>query len=363
MGIFTEEPIINIRHQKLIQKCCDILSESLKSDQNIPLPDLAAHITTAHARHPLPEVITSIIKAEMPPSKILNALMQCQSMILEQKLPELLNLPSDEQIKELKCIFEHFNYIETSIIELGEEFWVTKNKKGQKNLETERESRILAISSQQWKAADTIKILNYYKGLPIQSINKIIDITVDPTEDLKRTITVQASGALERVLAISEKNCVLTPDSEDIVFIKMEVLNKTSGKATFYIKGLVPMERRNHLRLQPLSEVSINLYRNKTSVGCGKILDLSLSHIAATIPYPDTHPFKKDEIIDFHFQLDQDNIKGAGWARSVRQDRNCLIVCIEIMPDTTIQKQLQLEIATLQRKIIKEIRLKCNFGS
>ncbi|MDX8404393.1 MAG: hypothetical protein R8K54_08310 [Mariprofundaceae bacterium] len=285
--------------------------------------------------------------------------MKCQLLIMEQKLPELLDLSTDEQVQRLKQMIEHFNYIETSIIEAGEGPEPTKVKEPEKGLKTEQQRRILVASLQQWQKDERIKLLNYYKGLPVQAISKVMNVT----GGMKPIISVQTSNELERVLAISERQQVLAPDSEDAVYIDMEALSVTGDNITFYVKGISPIERRKYIRLEPPSSTSINLYRNKKSVGRGELLDFSLTHISLSMPYSDTHPFKENEIFDFQFQMEQSNINGSGWIRATRKNSDQLIICIEAMADAGLQRQLQQEAASIQRKIIQEIRRKFTSAS
>ncbi|MDX8388862.1 MAG: hypothetical protein R8M38_00080 [Mariprofundaceae bacterium] len=275
-------------------------------------------------------------------------------MILEYKLPTLLELPGNEQVQGLKKIIEHFNYIETTIIAVGEQLWLTEMNDVKEDRDAERQACVLATSLQQWQKDGKVKILNYYKGLPVQAISKVMDVT----GGRKPAISVQATSELGRVLAISDKQRVLAPDSEDSVFINMVALNTQGDSITFYIKGVSRMERRKHLRLQPLSKTAINIYRNKVHVGCGEVLDLSLSHIALSMPSADSSTFEKSEIVDIQFILNQDSLEGAGWIRSSRKDHDSIFICIEFMPDAGIQRQLQKETAIIQRKIIQEIRKK-----
>ena len=340
--------------QQLIQKCRRVLNESLRQHDAPCFAELATYIVLMRSHKTLQDIISAIFSIEKTPSDLLSAVMKCQWLLLEARLPEFVHLPPQEQMQALKDILEHFHYIEISVLEMGEQVWESKFTEVQKELADERESRIVATSLQQWHANHKIKLLNYYKGLPVQVLANIVEITGSANP----TVVVALSRELSRVMAISEQQSALAPDVEDKRFIQMRVHHISSDCISFRLDGLAAIERRKQFRLQPLELTKVQVYQDKKISGKGVVLDISLTHLDIAISSLQDASFKLGEMIDFSFQMEESTIKGAAWIRFIRPSKEKIILVIELLPDASIQKILQQKTAILQRKIIQEIKQK-----
>jgi len=341
-------------NQQLVQKCCQALNESLKQHEAPHSLELATYIVLMRSHKTLPELISAIFSMGTTPSDLLSAVMRCQWLLLEAKLPELASLLPQKQMQGLKDTLEHFHYIETLVLEMGEQVWECKFAEAQKELADERESRIVATSLQQWHANNKIKLLNYYKGLPVQVLANVVSVT----SGVNPMVVVALSSELRRVLAISEQKSALAPDVEDKHFLQMCVHHLSSDRVSFHLNGLAKIERRKQFRLQPLELTKVDVYQSKKVSGKGVVLDISLTHVSMAISPLHETSFKLGEMIDFSFKMEDSMVKGAAWIRFIRHNEEKVILCVELLPDASTQKILQQKTAVLQRKIIQEIKQK-----
>lgn len=342
----------------LTQKCCETLRNSLKSDKANGLPDLAEYIASSRARRPLPDVLKTIVRDGISSKDLFDAVMKTQWLVLEHKLPEIMQLPPADQTLSLKEAIERFNHISETVLGLREQEFREEIEEKNKALAAEREARILTTAVQQWQKAGKIKLLNYYKGLPINSTVTVIE----KSEGRHPSVTVQNSNDLRKVLAISlatmKNKSALSPDSDDLFLITMDVTDSNKDSVTFRANAGSLVERHSHLRLQPSEPVSIDVFRNKMPAGTGKIIDLSMHGLSVELASPDKQALNDGEIVSFCFPLGQDELKGSGWIRSVHNKEKYLKMNIEIMPDASLQRRLQMETASIQRVLIQEVRQK-----
>jgi len=341
-------------NQQLIRKCCQVLNESLSQYETPLFLELATYMVLMRSQKTLQELISAIFSMGVAPSDLLSAVMKCQWLRLEAELLELASLSPQKQMQGLKDTLEHFHYIETLVLEMGGRIWESKFAEVQKELGHERESRIAATSLQQWHANNKIKLLNYYKGLPVQVVSNVVDVTCGANPG----VVVALSKELSRVLAISEQKSALAPDVEDKQFLQMHVKHISSDSVSFHLKGLANIERRKQFRLEPLELTKVHVYQSKKISGTGVVLDISLTHVDMAISPLHNVSFKLGEMIDFSFQMEDSMIEGAAWIRFLRQDKEKMILCVEFLPDASMQKILQQKTAVLQRKIIQEIKQK-----
>jgi len=338
----------------LVKQCCEILRNEILPPYHEHIAELASYIVSIKTRHSLSALIRIMIQAGILPCDLSHALMKCQLCILEQHIPVRGNMPPDKQLQYLKETIEHFNYIHSSIIEESEHFWAEQVGALQHNLDVEHQQHVLDVSLQAWKHQKKIKLLNYYKGLPVQAMSDIASLEIDTHP----VITVHHSKALRRILAMQNNEFVLTPDIDDEVLIHLQVKHEQSAKISFFVTSLSSMKKRQHFRLEPLEPIGIQLYRNKKPLGQGQVLDLSLKHLDISMPKVNDIAFEKGEIVDICLPLQKQDVKGCAWVRHIRHTEQDIILCLEVMPQAHLQRHLQQEVAYLQRRIIQEIKEK-----
>jgi len=338
----------------LVKQCCTILRNEALSQHHDYIAELAGYIVGVTVHHSLSGLIGGMLKAGVLASDLSCSLMKCQLCVFEQYVPVIFTMPADKKIKILKEMIEHFNYIGSSIVEEAEHIWAEQVDALQHDLDVEHQHRILDVSMQAWKHQKKVKLLNYYKGLPVQVLSDI-----ESVEDGDQPVmTVRSSKALGRILAMQNNAFVLTPDIDDEVLIHLQVRHEQSDKVSFCVKALSNMKKRQHFRLEPVEKVSIQLYRNKKLVGKGEVLDLSLKHMDISMPMINDVSFEKNEIVDVCLLLQKQAVKGCAWVRYIRVVKQDVILCLELMPQAHLQHNLQQEVAYLQRKIIQEIKEK-----
>jgi len=345
---------VEMDNAALVKQCCRILREELALPCHEYIAEFASYIVGVTTHRSLSELIIAMIQATALPSALSQALMRCQLLVFEQKMPMMISASPDKQLQLLKELLEHFNYINASIVQEGEKLWAEQVDALEHDLRREHQHRILDVSMQLWKYQQKIKLLNYYKGLPVQVM---VDIDcIDAVEPA--VIHVRSSPSLGRVLAMQGNAFVLAPDSEDKVLIHLQVQHEQHDKVSFVVKALSSIKKRKHFRLEPIEPVAIQLYRNKKVIGRGKVLDLSLKHMDIRIPAVQGVMFEVNEIVDICFPIQKKELKGCAWVRHIRQTEQEFILCLELMPQAHLQHHLQQEVAYLQRKIIQEIKEK-----
>jgi len=348
------EDMVKVDSAALVKQCSEIFRHEILPHHHDNVAELASYIVGVTTRHSLSELINVMLQADVLPSDLSRALMRCQLLILEQQMPVIFKSSPETQIQALKEMVEHFNYVSSSIVQIGEELWSARVDALHYDLKVEHQHRILDVSMQIWKHQKQIKLLNYYKGLPVQVMADIecIEAVDQPI------ISVRSSKALGRVLAMQKNEFVLTPDGEDEILIHLQVKCEQSDKVSFLVKALSNIKKRQYFRLEPLEVMAIQLYRNKKIVGRGKVLDLSLRHMDVSMPVVKKTTFEINEIVDICFQLQKQEMKGCAWVRHVRLHDQEVILCLELIPQANLQRNLQQEVAYLQRRIIQEIKEK-----
>jgi len=345
---------VEIDNAALVKQCCEILRNEILPQHHEHVAELASYIVGVTTHRSLSEIIIAMIQAGALPSDLSRALMKCQLYMFEKQMPVIFKRPPDKQIRALKEIIEHFNYISSSIVQVGEELWSARVDALNHDLKIEHQQRILDVSMQTWKHQKKIKLLNYYKGLPVQVM---ADIECVEAAD-QAVVSVHSSKALGRILAMQNNAFVLTPDAQDEVLIHFQVKYEQCDKVSFFVKELSNIKKRQYFRLEPVETVAIQLYRNKKLVGRGKVLDLSLKHMDVSMPVARNIAFEANEIVDICFPLQKKEVQGCAWVRHIRQVEQEVILCLELMPQAHLQRNLQQEVAYLQRRIIQEIKEK-----
>jgi len=339
----------------LVKQCCEILRHEILSQHHDYVAELANYIVGVTTRHSLSELINAMIQGGVLPSDLSRALMKCQLFILDQQMSVVLKHSPEKQIQVLKAMVEHFNYISSSIVQVGEQIWSERVEKLHRDLKVEKQHHVLDVVMEIWKHENKIKLLNYYKGLPVQVVASIECIEM---VDDQLIISVRSSKALGRILAMQKNEFVLTPDNEDEVLIHLQVRHEQDDKVSFIVNTLSSMKKRKHFRLEPVETMAIRLYRNKKMAGSGKVLDLSLKHLDISMPIVKGLAFEVNEIVDVCFELQNKEVKGCAWVRHTSLREQETILCLELMPQAHLQRNLQQEVATLQRRIIQEIKEK-----
>ncbi len=342
------------RHQELIQQCCDKFKHETRLHFNHHVADLAAYIVLQQTPDALEAILEPIIQAGAIPVDLLRSLIQCQLLVLEEEASNVIHNEAGEHIQAFKTTLEHFHFIATSIISIGEKKWLESIKKDQDQLKSKHETNIIETAVQTWQCQKKIKCLNYYKGLPVQAIVAIERIHTGE----KTLLAVKHSRELARVLAIADQHYVLVPDGNDEELIEMNVHHIGESSITFHAHTLSQLKKRKHFRLQPLQAMAIALYHDKNLIGHGEVLDFSLGNMDVSMPVEQCASLNVDEIIDIQFQINETAISGTAWVRAIRHhDQHCFL-CLELIPHALMQRHLQQEIASLQRKIIQEIKEK-----
>jgi len=321
---------------------------------NHHIADLAAYIILEQAPDSLNDILQPIIQAGALPHDLFRALTQCQLLLLQEKKPQAIGRSAEQQVQSFQDNIEHFHFIASSILSIGKQTWLTHIETKQNNLKAKRESRIIEAAVKDWQTAGKIKCLNYYKGLPVQAIVPIEHIHSAE----KVLLSLKFSKDLARVLAIADQHYVLAPDHNDMQLIELMVQHIGENSITFHVHTLSLLKKRQHFRLQPLQQMNIQLQRHKKSIAHGQILSFSLGHMDVLIPTEQWLELKRDEIIDIQFPVKSTPINGSAWIRSMRQDKQQCFLSLELIPNAIMQRQLQQEIAYLQRTIIREIKEK-----
>ena len=216
----------------LVKQCCEILRHEIASQHHDYVAELASYIVGVATRHSLSELINTMIQSDVPPSDLSRALMRCQLLILEQQMPVISKHSPEKQIQALKALVEHFNYISSSIVQVGEQVWSERVEKLHHDLKVEKQHHVLDVVMEIWKHEKKIKLLNYYKGLPVQVVASIECIEMFDDQPI---ISVRSSKALGRILAMQKNEFVLTPDNEDEVLIHLQVRHEQGDKVSFIV--------------------------------------------------------------------------------------------------------------------------------
>jgi len=341
------------RHQELIQRCCAIFQLETNIHFNHHIADLAAYIILEKSPASLHMILQSIIQAGAMPYDLLHALTQCQ-LLVQQKKSQSMNQDPEQQVQSFQNTIEHFHFIASSILSIGKPIWLTDLKTKQHALKTEHANQTIQAALQHWQTTGKIKCLNYYKGLPVQSIVPIQQIHSAE----KVLLSLPFTKDLARVLAISDEQYVLAADQNDSQLIELMVHHFDENSITFHIHTLSLLKKHQHFRLQPLQTMDIELQRNCNSIAHGRIFDFSLGNMDVISSSEQCLPLKTDEIIDIQFPIRDTPTHGSAWIRNIRQEQHQCFLCLELIPNAIMQRLLQQEISYLQRTIIREIKEK-----
>jgi len=348
--------------QALIQQCHKILVDSLGQNGGSGLSALAAYIVQADSKQSLPPVIANILKDGVLPGNLFRALLKCQWVVLEHRLSTLKDLSPKDQVSGLKQTMEHFNYIEEAIIEGGEKISATQLDEAKRALDIEQQAHALTVSMNHWKASEKIKILNYYKGMPVQAVAKILNIQGKPGEEM---ITVCFADEVSRVIAVApEEDSVLSPCMGKGNFVKLSLFRVGREEIIFNVSGICTRREGTfqEVRVQPVKARDTELYRHEQLIASGQLHDLSLTGIGVQFPDSERSPCSEGETLDFRIKFEDRILQGSGWVRSLRKHNDMMFMGIEIRPEASVQKLLQEEVSMIQRSIIYELKHKYLFS-
>lgn len=348
--------------QALIQQCHKILIDSLGQNGGGGLSALAAYIVQTDSKQPLPPVIANILEDGVSPGNLFRALLKCQWVVLEHRLSTLKDLSPKDQVSGLKQMMKHFNYIEESIIEGGEQASATQLDEAKKALDIEQQAHAMTVSMHQWKVSGKIKTLNYYKGMPVQAIARILDIQGKSGQEM---ITVRFTDEVGRVIAVSpEEDNVLSPCMGKGNFIKLSVFRVSREEIIFNVSGICTRREGTYqeVRVQPVKVRDTELYRHEQLMVSGQLHDMSLTGIGVLFPDSERLPCSEGETLDFRIKFEDRILYGSGWIRSLRKHNDMMLMGIEIRPEASVQRLLQEEVSIIQRKIIYELKHKYLFS-
>jgi len=348
--------------QALIQQCHKILVDSLGQNGGAGLPALAAYIVQTDSKQSLPPVIANILKDGVSPGNLFRALLKCQWAVLEHRLSTLKDLSPKDQVSGLKQTMEHFNYIEESIIEGGEQASATQLDEAKKALDTEQQAHALTVAMHQWKESGKIRILNYYKGMPAQAVARILDIQGKSGEEM---ITVRFTDEVGRVIAVAlDEDSVLSPSTDKGNYFKLSVFRVSREEIIFNVSGFSTRKEGTYreVRVQPVKARGAELYRCEQLIASGQLHDLSLTGISLQFPDSAQLSCSEGETVDFRIKFEDRILQGSGWVRSLREHNDMMLIGIEVRPEASVQRLLQEEVSMIQRRIIYELKHKYLFS-
>jgi len=341
---------------ELIHQCHKTLVDVLSPNDDPELLSLATCLVREGSEESLTISVENILRNGESPGFLLQALLKYQSVVLAHHLSQLRDLSPGDEVRGLGRMIKHFNHVEALIIDSGERVWAGLSDRTRTALVIKRQK--LAMDMQiPWQVSEKIKIVNYYKGMPVQTSAKILDMQGEPGEEM---VTVPFTNELGRVIAVSsEENSAMSPGVDKNRGFRLTLSRVECDEIVFSVTAVSACWEGMYqgARIHPVERVGAELLQRKECLASGHLHDMSFSGIGILLPgSADLSSCKQGTIVEFNIRYSSETIRGSGWLRSLRKHNDMILAGIEVSPEASVQRFLQKEVSTIQRVIIREIK-------
>jgi len=353
--------IRQLKRRVLYDDILKTLKQSLGDEHSDVLSVLAVHVCDEQNKTPLNKVLHVLFHHAKTIPQLLSALLQCESLRMQRLFSGHSTLPLERQFDELKYVLHHFNAIQDAVLDVGRDYLLQAQAQfhetgdqididRQNSVEVDHTIRkkVLHTSLQQWNKDKTIRLYNFFKGVPIHAtveITKIADedIYVKLSADLIKVFASQSTGKFSYAICADEKDQVRVSISkvlENIVILKLEEVSPSL------------LYRRKNIGVRTMNNIPVLLQVRSRTLQNVMLCDISSTGLGFSLPEKYHGLCQNGKIIECNFKLGDKEIKVSGWIRWVMVMNGEMRMGMELRPNVAVQQALQKEVFRIQRQII-----------
>ncbi len=334
---------------------------------------LALYICKEDCPQPLPEILLSLFREGCSVTRLLAALLRCESLRMQALFTGHSKMPLHAQFEDLRHMVHDFNDLQDAVMAAGESYLAETESRtirglgsydaidqgsdrisgyfGMGDEEAEQHQKnVLLATVMEWKQTGRARLFNIFRGIPVSA-------SVDVISCQDGVVRIRLDRDVGKVFAshpFQNHAYMACAGGKDQVGVSIQTVRET---LTLTLDEVSPsfLDRRGDLGVQVIENVPVEVTRRGKRIGIVKLFDASVTGLGFVIQEGECEPLDTGEEIGCRFRIGQKEIKATGWIRWSQQFAGGVRIGMELKSDKAIQQTLQREIFRIQRQIIVEM--------
>jgi len=198
---------------------------------------------------------------------------------------------------------------------------------------------------------EKVRVCNHFRGVLINAYCELYQL--NQNEDI---ISLELNQELGRVLAAdpSGTHAILVGNAEADIGFSLELLDHHAGFIRLKLHPPQPLyiDQRDNLDVQPQEVVRVEIRRMTYLFPIATLTDFSANGIGLLAPYDDRVQFKRNDTLNFKFQIGTAAIRADGTIRGLTALETGCQLGVKLRINRSEQSKLQREVFRVQREII-----------
>ena len=285
-------------HDKMLKIVIQNLEHELPAVHRSSIEQVARVILGEDVENSMGSLAVSLLQSNVSVGHILSALLRCEWLsvqhLIETSDPENIK----QQVKQFSDCVDHFNILQTAIIDAADQRW-------QGALDKEVKLRVIAELRRLWRVSGEVLLHNYFDEIPVSA-------RVDFKEYKKGFLWVSMTRDLVTMFAAApdlRTAYITSPDRVHSLIVRG--VNKGDDKIMLEITGVEVSlrERRRDVRVKLHQQLPITLIHQGRAIE-GTIEDISCTGIGVKFP-DDGVSLLHNQKVECHFALGKEVLKGS----------------------------------------------------
>jgi len=330
--------------EKMLKVIIQNLEHELPAVSHSTIEQVARVILGEDVNRSMGSLAVALLQSNVSVGHILSALLRCEWLSVQQLIETTDPDNIKQQVKQFSDCVDHFNILQTAIIDAADQRW-------QGALDKEVKLRVVAELRRLWRLSGEVHLHNYFDEIPVSARVDFKDykkgyIWVSMTRDL---VTMFAAAPDLRTAYIT------SPDRAHSLIVRG--VNKSDDKIMLEITGVEVSlrERRKDVRVKLHQQLPITLIHQDQVIE-GTIVDISCTGIG--VKFPDEGiSLLHNQKVECHFTLGREVMKGSEaticWSQVVDSEFR---VGIQYKPKTIKRETVYRFIFIQEQAIISRLR-------
>jgi len=331
---------------------------------------LGLHVCKEECAKPLPDVLLTLFHDGCSVTRLLSALLKCESFRMQALFNSHSNMPLHSQFEDLRHMVHDFKGLHDAVMEVGEIYLAETESRtvrglgsgvavdgaigrisgymGMSEEEVERHSNnVLLASMIEWTRTGRARLFNVFRGLPVTA-------SVDVLGCKDGLVRIKLDRDVGKVFAshpMQSHAYLACAGGEDQVRVSIQTIRQT---LTLKFEEVSPsfLDRRGDLGVQIADDVPVEILKRGRKIGMVHLYDASITGLGFVLKQNDQTAYNTGDEIECRFRLGAKDIRATGWIRWLQAYEGGTRIGMELKSDKVVQQTLQREIFRIQREII-----------
>ncbi|NWF37080.1 PilZ domain-containing protein [Mariprofundus sp. KV] len=331
-------------HEKMLKIVIQNLEHELPAVHRSTIEQVARVILGEDVEKSMGSLAVALLQSNVSVGHILSALLRCEWLSVQHLIETTDPGNIKQQVKIFSDCVDHFNVLQTAIIDAADQRW-------QGVLDKEVKLRVVAELRRRWRETGEVHLHNYFDEIPVSA-------RVDFKEYNKGYIWVSMTRDLVTMFAASpdlRTAYITSPDRAHSLIIRG--VNKSADRIMLEIAGVEVSlrERRRDVRVKLTRQLPITL-THRDQVIEASIVDISCTGVG--VKFPDEGiSLLHNEKVGLQFQLGSELMKGDEavicWSQEIHGEHR---VGINFKPKTIRRETVYRFIFVQEQAIIGRLR-------